>query len=200
MIVKKAVFEASAADPAQMKTRLALPQIALVGRSNVGKSSLINTLCRQNKLARVSSTPGKTRLVNYFLVNDAFYLVDLPGYGFANVSRKEQGKWEAMVESYLGGDPGPDALLLLLDVRREPSAEDKQMAYWLQHYGIPCIIVATKADKLSGSAARTAARGLSDKVGMTFPTPTVLFSTRMPEPSREALGAALEGILKDIGS
>ncbi len=173
-----------------------LPEIALVGRSNVGKSSLINCLCQRRQLAKVSGTPGKTRLVNYFLINDAFYLVDLPGYGFANVSRQEQGSWAQMMEQYLSGSEYLKHLLLLLDIRREPSDDDKQMAYWLQHYGIPCTIVATKADKLSKSAARTAASKLSTKVGMTFQTETVLFSSSTKQGRPELLkriGAVLNG-------
>lgn len=195
MQVKKAVFIHSAADPARIHMDPALPEIALVGRSNVGKSSLINTFCGQNKLAKVSSTPGKTRLVNFFLVNDAFYLVDLPGYGFANVSHTEKEKWGAMIEGYLSQSQQLRHLLLLLDIRHDPTNDDKQMAYYLQHYNIPCTIVATKADKLSRSAGKTAAAKLSDKVGMTFRTPTVIFSTQTVEVSKAALGNRLDEVL-----
>jgi len=158
-----------------------------VGRSNVGKSSLINCLCLQNKLAKVSATPGKTRLVNYFSINDSFYLVDLPGYGFAQVSRQEKASWGAMIEGYLSHSDQLKHLFLLLDVRREPSQDDMQMAYWLQHYGIPCTIIATKADKLSRSAGVQAARQLSNKVGMTFQTETILFSSSSKQGRKEVL-------------
>ena len=158
----------------------ALPEIALVGRSNVGKSSLINALCRNSRLARVSSIPGKTRLVNYFRVNEAFYFVDLPGYGYAKISRAEQAAWGPMIEAYLMGAKNLKALFLLMDIRREPSQDDLQMAYYLQHYAIPCVIVATKADQLPRSQRKIAAGKLSDALGMTFRTPTVLFSTKEP--------------------
>ena len=197
MQIKKAMFVRSAADPSRIHMDPPLPEIALVGRSNVGKSSLINTICGQNKLAKVSSTPGKTRLVNFFLVNDAFYLVDLPGYGFANVSRAEKERWGAMIEGYLSQSRQLRHLLLLLDIRHDPTADDKQMAYYLQHYNIPCTIVATKADKLSRSAGKSAAAKLSDKVGMTFRTPTVIVSTQAAEATKQALGSRLDEILAE---
>jgi len=177
--IKKAEFVTSVADPTKAKVP-ALPEIALVGRSNVGKSSLINALCRNSRLARVSSTPGKTRLVNYFRVNEAFYFVDLPGYGYAKISRAEQASWGPMIEAYLTGAKNLKALFLLMDIRREPSQDDLQMAYYLQHYAIPCVIVATKADQLPRSQRKIAAGKLSDALGMTFRTPTVLFSTKEP--------------------
>lgn len=154
------------------------PEIALVGRSNVGKSSLINALCRQGKLARVSASPGKTRQVNFFEINEAFYLVDLPGYGFAKVSQQEQTRWAGMIEGYLSRSKSLRHLLFLMDIRHDPSQGDIQMAYWLQHYQIPCTIVATKADKLTRSQRKLKADKLSDAVGMTFRTPTVVFSAQ----------------------
>lgn len=198
MEIKQAKFERSAVD-APAKGLKPLPEIALVGRSNVGKSSLINSLCNQSKLARVSATPGKTRMVNYFLINEAFYLVDLPGYGYAQVSRKEKEAWGAMVEGYLGRSTALKHLFLLLDIRREPSAEDRQMAYWLQHYGIPCTLVATKCDKLSRSARNLAARQLSTKVGMTFQTPTIQYSTT-ERLGRKELLQRLGDVLEDKAS
>lgn len=155
----------------------ALPEIALVGRSNVGKSSLINAVCNRKGLAKVSATPGKTRAVNYFLINDSFYLVDLPGYGYANVSKKERESWGSLVEGYLQASQNLRHLFLLLDIRREPNDDDMQMAWWLQHYKVPCTIVATKCDKIAKSKRKPLAEQLSDKLGMTFRTRTICFSS-----------------------
>ena len=104
-----------------------LPEVALVGKSNVGKSSLINALAQQNKLAKVSKNPGKTKLVNYFLLNDAFYLVDLPGYGYANVSKEEKAQWDARMQGYFAQSEMLRAVILLIDIRREPTPEDIAM-------------------------------------------------------------------------
>ncbi len=126
-----------------------LPQIAIAGKSNVGKSSLINCLCSQSKLARVSSEPGKTRLVNIFRINDDFHLVDLPGYGYARVSRSMQEDWGQMMDSYLSGSEHLYHILHLVDIRHDPGQHDLQMQAWIQHNQVPCTVVATKCDKLS---------------------------------------------------
>lgn len=123
-------------------------EIAIVGRSNVGKSSLINCICNNKKLAKTSQTPGKTRLINYFLINREFFFVDLPGYGFARASKTEQRDWGELIGSYLASGR-PKHLLLLLDIRHAPSAEDRQMFEWVLYYGVPFTLIATKADKLS---------------------------------------------------
>jgi len=125
-------------------------EVAIVGKSNVGKSSLLNSLCRNNKLARVSSAPGKTRLINYFAINRSFYLVDLPGYGFAKASKSEQSTWGALMEGYLAGGR-LSHLFLLLDIRHPPTVDDATMYRYLLHYGIPFTLIATKADKISRS-------------------------------------------------
>ena len=126
-----------------------LPQIAIAGKSNVGKSSLINCLCNQNKLARVSAEPGKTRLVNIFRINDDFHLVDLPGYGYARVSRSMQEDWGQMMDSYLSGSEHLCHILHLVDIRHDPGQHDLQMQAWIQHNQLPCTVIATKCDKLS---------------------------------------------------
>ena len=126
-----------------------LPEIAICGKSNVGKSSLINYLTNNNKLAKVSGTPGKTRLVNFFVINEAFMLVDLPGYGFAKVSQSEQGSWAEMVETYLNTSKNIRALLILLDIRHKPTREDRLMFEYAALFGLSVIIVATKADKIA---------------------------------------------------
>ena len=151
MQIKRATFVTSLTGNQKFSGQ-GLPQIAIAGKSNVGKSSLINCLCNQNKLARVSSEPGKTRLVNVFRINDDFHLVDLPGYGYARVSRTMIEDWGAMMDSYLSGSEHLCHILHLVDIRHEPSAEDKEMAMFLRQAGIPFTVVATKADKISRGA------------------------------------------------
>ena len=126
-----------------------LPQIAFVGRSNVGKSSLINMLVNQKKLAKTSSLAGRTRLINYFNINEQFYFVDLPGYGYAKASATEIDGWQSLIEPYLIDNEKLKCVCMLVDVRHEPSAQDKQMFKFLNYYNIPTLIIATKSDKLS---------------------------------------------------
>ena len=146
-------------------------EIALVGRSNVGKSSLLNSLCRNHKLARVSGQPGKTRLINYFCINRSFYLVDLPGYGFAKASREEQRSWGALMESYLASGR-VNHLIMLLDIRHPPTADDAAMYRYLLYYGIPFTLVATKADKISKSKRKTQANANAKRLsGVPFAIP-----------------------------
>lgn len=123
-------------------------EIAFVGKSNVGKSSLINTLVNRKALARTSSNPGKTRTINFYNVEDKVYFVDLPGYGYAKVSKVEQEKWASMIESYLKRRKQLKYIVMLIDVRHEPSTNDRLMYEWLKHYGFKIIIVATKSDKV----------------------------------------------------
>ena len=132
-----------------------LPEIAFVGRSNVGKSSIINSLTNRKKLAKVSQTPGKTRLINFFIINnDKFYLVDLPGYGYAKVSKKEQASWGNTIETYLSGRKQLKRVILLVDSRHKPTGDDLVMHEWIKHYGYDEIVIATKSDKLSNNELR----------------------------------------------
>ncbi len=126
-----------------------LPEIAFAGRSNVGKSSLLNLLTNRRKLAKVSQSPGKTRQINFFLINGAFRIVDLPGYGYAKVSKAESEKWGRMMESYLEKRSNLVKVVQLVDCRHEPSAQDRQMYDYLRYYGLSGVVVATKADKIS---------------------------------------------------
>ena len=128
-----------------------LPELAVVGRSNVGKSSLINSIFNQKKLAKISSTPGKTRLINYFLVNNKFYFVDLPGYGFARVSKQDTEKWKKMIENYLKDNSDLRLVLLLVDSRRGIMQIDITTMDWLSYYQINYKIVLTKVDKISNN-------------------------------------------------
>ena len=130
----------------------ALPEIAVAGKSNVGKSSLINNLCRRKALAKTSATPGKTRLINLFLLNDSLHLVDLPGYGFAKVDKQEKLRWGEMMEGYFRETTRLRLTLHLVDIRHEPTQDDVQMNTFLRESGLPFVVVATKADKISRGA------------------------------------------------
>ncbi len=140
-------FQTSAAK-AQQFVRDALPQLVITGKSNVGKSSLINSIGNNGKLARTSSTPGKTRLINYFLADNAFYVVDLPGYGFAKAPKTEQAQWQALMDSYFKSGSSKKALMLV-DIRHKPTQEDKMMRDYLAYYNFEVVVVATKADKIA---------------------------------------------------
>jgi len=126
----------------------ALPEIALAGRSNVGKSSLINRMIDRKNLARTSSTPGKTQHMNYYRINEALYFVDFPGYGYAKVSKSQRAVWGKMVEKYLAERETLKLVLLIVDLRHPPTSNDKMMFDWLKHYDLPLCVVATKADKI----------------------------------------------------
>ncbi len=151
MQIKSAVFVTSLAQY-QEQPPIMLPQIAVVGKSNVGKSSLINALCNRRKLCKTSATPGKTRLINVFLINDTFHLVDLPGYGFAKVDKKEKERWGAMMDGYFQQSTLLAHVLLLVDIRHEPTKDDIAMAQYFRQMDIPFTVVATKADKISRGA------------------------------------------------
>lgn len=150
MEVKKVAFAKSMKQP-QDYPDSGLPEIAFAGKSNVGKSSLINYIANHSKLAYVSKQPGKTRLINYYLVNDCFYLVDLPGYGFARVSKTEKDSWDEMMRLYFEIAKNLKALIILVDIRHKPTQDDLQMIQWALYYGVPFCIAATKADKIAKS-------------------------------------------------
>ena len=148
MVIKKAQFITSL-DAFRDYPGIGRPEIAMVGKSNVGKSSMINKLTNNGKLARTSAEPGKTRLINLFSLNDEIVLVDLPGYGFASVSRGEKQRWAGMIEGYLAQSKNLKRVLMLVDMRHQPTNDDIDMVNYLRHYGIPFTVAATKADKLS---------------------------------------------------
>jgi len=150
MKITTARFVASLTDVKQLPTD-GLPEIALVGRSNVGKSSLINKLCGKRNLAFISSTPGKTQALNYFLINASFYIVDLPGYGYARVPEHVKAGWSKLIENYLSNREQIKLVLHIVDERNEPTELDKMMAGWLDYFKIPYIIVITKIDKIARS-------------------------------------------------
>jgi len=136
------------------KPQVELPEVAFAGRSNVGKSSLLNRILNRKQLAKISSAPGKTRLLNYFLINERFYFVDLPGYGYAKISRQVQQKWQALVEGYLLHSSSLRLVCLLIDSRHTLMESDAQMADWLNYHDIPYAIVLTKTDKIPGAKLR----------------------------------------------
>ena len=151
MEIKKAEFITSMASYGPFAGR-GLKQIAVVGKSNVGKSSLINRICNRQKLARTSATPGKTRLINVFLLNESFHLIDLPGYGYAKVDKQEKARWGQMMADYFEQAGELCHVLTLVDIRHEPTQDDIQMNQYLCQMGIPFTVVATKADKISRGA------------------------------------------------
>ncbi|HAZ36466.1 MAG TPA: YihA family ribosome biogenesis GTP-binding protein [Clostridiaceae bacterium] len=148
MKIIKAEIEITAVSPSGFPVS-GYPEVALAGKSNVGKSSLINSLVNRKSLARTSSTPGKTRTINFYNVNDSLYFVDLPGYGYAKVAKKEKEKWGAMIESYLQNRAQLSLMILLVDSRREPSENDKIMLNYMRSLNVKKAVVATKVDKLS---------------------------------------------------
>jgi len=154
MKITSADFIKSVADTSQMP-RDHIPQIAFAGRSNVGKSSLLNSLLNRKKLVQVSNTPGKTRLLNFFLINNKFYFVDLPGYGYAKVSKQIYKNWQKLVENYLLQSTNLKGVVVLIDLRHLMTAADLELISWLEHNNIPAIIVGTKSDKLSGNKLKT---------------------------------------------
>lgn len=150
MQINKSELEAVAVKSAQYPES-GVQEIAFAGRSNVGKSSLLNLLTRRKNLARVSGSPGKTRTINFYRINDEFRIVDLPGYGYARVSKSESEKWGAMMESYLENRESLLKVIQLVDIRHKPSAQDVQMYDYLKYFNLDGIVVATKADKVSSN-------------------------------------------------
>ena len=154
-----------------------MPEIAFAGKSNVGKSSLINTLMNRKSLARTSSQPGKTQTINFYNINRALYLVDLPGYGYAKVSEQEKQKWGQMVERYLHGSKQLRAVFLLIDIRHEPSANDKMMYDWIVDQGYPPIIIATKLDKIKRSQQDKQVKAIRQGLSLPSGTAVIPFSS-----------------------
>lgn len=155
-----------------------MPEIAFVGRSNVGKSSLMNTLVGRRKLAKTSNTPGRTQLINFFSVNGSISFVDLPGYGFAKVSQSIKKDWGDMIEVYLRERQNLAMVIFILDIRRDPSEDDLSLRDWLEHYRIPYIPILTKADKLSNNQAIVRKKLIEKSLGTNAQKKTILFSAK----------------------
>ncbi|MEZ3434043.1 MAG: ribosome biogenesis GTP-binding protein YihA/YsxC [Lachnospiraceae bacterium] len=154
-----------------------LPEIAFAGKSNVGKSSLINALMNRKSYARISATPGKTQTINFYNINEELYLVDLPGYGYARVSEKEKKEWGRLVERYLHSSKKLKAVFLLIDVRHDPSANDKLMYEWIVSQGYQPIIIATKLDKIKRSQKEKQLKAVRQGLGLPSGTVVIPFSS-----------------------
>ena len=176
MIITSAEFITSAVKPGQYPA-LGLPEIAFAGRSNVGKSSLINCLVNRRNLVKTSSTPGKTRLINFFNIDHRLVFVDLPGYGYARVSQREQKTWGPMIETYLTGRTALKGAALLIDLRREPREDEFLLLDLFTRHGIPFIIILTKADKLKKTAQKNQHRAIAAAFGLNENN-LILFSAR----------------------
>jgi GTP-binding protein len=178
-----------------------LPEVAIAGRSNVGKSSLINALFHRKALAKVSRTPGKTRTVNFFRVATsdpligAFYLVDLPGYGYAEVAKTIRASWRPMIERYLEGRPALKGVLLLVDAR-QATEQDAMMAAWLEHRGRPAVVIATKLDKLARGERGKKLHAIRQCLALPEPTPLIPYSSVTGEGER-AIWQALRDLLAE---
>ena len=162
-----------------------LPEIAFSGRSNVGKSTLINRLCNRKNLARVSSVPGKTATVNFYNADNKLYIVDLPGYGYAKVSEQEKAKWGQLIERYLHGSELLKAVFLLIDIRHDPSANDKMMYDWIVAQGYNPIIIATKLDKIKRSQIQKQVKAIKEGLKLQPGTVVIPFSAETKQGREE---------------
>ena len=190
MKIASSEFVKSAFRPSHYATD-GLPEIAFLGRSNVGKSSLINSLLQRKGLARTSNTPGRTQSINFFLINESFYFVDLPGYGFAKVSKKMREGWGKMAEEYLASRPQLALSIQLVDSRHKPTTLDTQLHEWLVFHEKPHLIAATKADKVSRSQLQ---RSLKE-IGTALPSEIIAYSSETGL-GREALWAEIQAAIK----
>jgi GTP-binding protein len=171
------------------------PEIAFAGRSNVGKSSLLNLLTNRKKLARVSGSPGKTQTINFYSINDdEFRIVDLPGYGYARVSKSVSEKWGEMVENYLTGRDALKAVCVLVDIRHDPTGQDKQLLDYLAHHGLPALIVATKSDKVSSNLRAKQTSAIRKALGVPADE-RVLCVSALKRTGVDELLSAMEGYI-----
>ncbi|MBE6065852.1 ribosome biogenesis GTP-binding protein YihA/YsxC [Clostridium cochlearium] len=176
MEIKQSEFITSAKIPSQYPEDDRI-EIAFVGRSNVGKSSLINSLTNRRKLVKVSSKPGKTRLINFFLINNDFYFVDLPGYGYARVSKEEKKNWGKTIETYLTDREQLKKIILLVDSRHKPTNDDILMCNWIKYYGYDLSVVATKSDKLKRSEFKKNEKIIRDTLDLSKDNKIIFYST-----------------------
>ncbi|MDY6012664.1 ribosome biogenesis GTP-binding protein YihA/YsxC [Clostridium sp.] len=196
MRIKQSEFIISAVKKQQYPTDNRV-EIAFVGRSNVGKSSIINALTNRKKLAKVSQTPGKTRLINFFLINNDFYLVDLPGYGYAKVSKAEKASWGQTIERYLNGREELKRVVLLVDSRHKPTADDVMMHEWIKHYGYDVIVVATKSDKLSNNNLRKSEKVIRETLKLDKEDKLYFFSSLNKKGSEQLIDNLFGDLAQD---
>ena len=197
MQINKSELEAVAVKPLQYPEP-SVPEIAFAGRSNVGKSSLLNLLTRRKNLARVRGSPGKTRTINFYRINDEFRIVDLPGYGYARVSKSESEKWGAMMESYLENREGLLKVIQLVDIRHKPSAQDVQMYDYLKYFNLDGIVVATKADKVSSNQRSKNILEIRKTLGMSRADKIIPVSA-LKKSGHEVLLDEIEKLLENYG-
>ena len=197
MVIKSAALETVCGITSKLP-QTGKPEIAFAGKSNVGKSSLINGLMNRKSLARTSSQPGKTQTINYYNVNGCIYFVDLPGYGYAKVPVKEKEKWGKMVENYLHKSRQLKAVFLLIDIRHEPSANDRQMYEWIVSQGFDPVIIATKLDKIKRSQVAKHIKMLKDGLKVKPNTPLLPYSAMTKQGREEIWG--LIGELAEVPS
>ncbi len=193
MIIKSAEFVTSAVKPSQYPPAV-LPEIAFAGRSNVGKSSLINTLVNRKRLVKTSSTPGRTQLINFFNINEVFSFVDIPGYGYAKVPASVKKKWGPMIETYITTRNTLKGVVLIMDVRRIPGPEEMNMLDWLNHYGVPSVPVLTKSDKLSKTRQQKQLKEIANTLSANKDN-FILFSAKSRQGKNEVWGAVKKLIL-----
>ena len=191
MIIKSAEFVTSAVRPSQYPPA-DMPEVAFAGRSNVGKSSLINTIINRKRLVKTSSTPGYTRLINFFKINSAFLLVDLPGYGYAKVPKTVKKQWGPMIETYLSTRKTLKGVVLIMDIRRIPGPEELQFIDWLEHIGLPVVLILTKADKLSKTKQIKQQLSIAKTLNMD-PNGLILFSAKTRQ-GKDAVWNAIKGL------
>ncbi|TYR82249.1 YihA family ribosome biogenesis GTP-binding protein [Priestia megaterium] len=185
MKVTQAEIVISAVKPEQYPSEN-LPEFALAGRSNVGKSSFINKMLNRKNLARTSSKPGKTQTLNFYLINEMMHFVDVPGYGFAKVSKKEREAWGKMIETYLTQREQLKAVLLIVDLRHAPSNDDVMMYNFLKHYDIPTMVIATKADKIPKGKWQKHLKVVKDTLDLQAEDELILFSSETAQGKEQA--------------
>jgi len=195
MIIKRSDLETVAVKPSQYPPEN-LREIAFAGRSNVGKSSLLNLITNRKKLARVSGSPGKTRTINFYIINDEFRVVDLPGYGYAKVSKSMSEGWGDMMETYLGNRPNLVKVIQLVDIRHAPSKQDVEMYNYLRHYGLDGIVVATKADKISRNQLPKHIKEIRQTLKLSSDDKVIPVSA-LKKTGYEELLDVMEGLLED---
>jgi len=196
LVIRQLEFIGGMASPGGWRPDAVLPEIAFAGRSNVGKSSLINSLLRRKKFARVSNTPGRTREINFFRVNDQFVLVDLPGYGYARISKEQRAEWRPLIEGYLRSSPQLRGIVQLLDVRHDPTSDDIQMLEFLAELEVPTIVVLTKTDKVLHTAIPGRTREIAERIGVEADQVIPYSVTKGQEAARYDLAEAIVGLLE----
>lgn len=173
-----------------------LPHVVFIGRSNVGKSSLINRLLGRKNLARTSAAPGKTATINFYEIDETIFFTDLPGYGYAKVSVEERQRWGRLIDAYLTSDVDMRLMLQLIDIRHKPTADDKMMVEWLKHSGRPFVVVCTKCDKLSATAQQKNCQMIRQELQLDEQVPTVIFSAEKGIGKEELLGLIYDRTIK----